>query len=571
MTLINPEAILQEVRAEKARRSLSEFVRQAWPLVDPGMPLRWGWHVDAICEHLEAVSRGWIRKLLINIPPGHAKSLLVAVFWPAWEWTWKPTTQSIFSSYAQELAERDSIRCRDLICQEWYQNSFVTRRWEVGPQVFEVDATVRKHEVWDFNPAQNRVNSFKNTLSGARQCLSVGSKATGFRGNKVVCDDPLNVKDATSKVIRDDAWYWWSKVMPTRINDPARDSFVMIMQRVHEEDPSGMILEGGGYEHLCLPTEFEGERRCVTYVRKPDGFTLEAPRSFSPEMLKRIEAAEPGARVPFFADPREVEGDLLFPALFTPEVVEELKKPLSGLGEDGFAGQHQQRPAPAEGAMFKYKWWRFWRPDGTAPAGSAPRPKRCVPVETHPAKPLPKIQQVVGSLDAAFKDTDGSDFVVFTVWGVYFAERYLLDLVRGRMDFSKTRSTLAGCGNKRCPGCGPCASCLLRRWAKCRRWLIEDKANGTAVVNSLLTFVPGIIPVTPEGGKESRASAMQPYVEAGQVFLPEGAEWVQTYVDEFAAFPRGKHDDQVDSSSQAIIYLSTNVDVARSLALATSL
>lgn len=543
MTLINPQAALVAAKAEKARRSLAEFVRQAWPLVDPGMPLRWGWHVDAICAHLEEVSRGGIRRLLINIPPGHAKSLLVAVFWPAWEWTWKPTTQSIFSSYAQELAERDSVRCRDLILQPWYQERFVTRQWEVGSQEFYAPDGAP----WEFNPAQNRVNSFKNTVAGARQCLSVGSKATGFRGNKVVCDDPLNATDAMSDIARESAWYWWSIVMSTRVNDPATDSFLMICQRLHEDDPSGRILAGKSYEHLCLPTEFEGDRRCVTYIKRPD-----APKE------------------QFFEDPRSEEGELLFPALFTPEVVEQTKAPITGLGTDGFAGQHQQRPSAAEGGMFKKTYWRFWAPDGTRPVGDAPRPKGCVSTTNHPPKALPKLHQIIGSLDAAFKDGKKNDYVVFTVWGIHFAERYLLEIVRMKLDYGATKARLAGCLDKRCRGCAKCALALTKRHPKARRWLVEDKANGSAIVNELRIHVPGIIEVNPEGGKVTRAEVTASYAEAGQIYLAEGDPQNEVFVEEHAMFPRGKHDDIVDSTSQLMVYTSCNVDVARLAALANA-
>lgn len=554
--LVNPRNLRAEIQAEKCRKSLSEFVRHAWPIADPGARLRWNWHIDALCDHLEQVSFCNMRKLLINIAPGFAKSLLVAVFWPAWEWTWRPTKQNLFSSYAQELAERDSIRCRDLMMSDWYQDNFVRQRGTGGGPL------------WEFNPAQNRVNSFKNSLAGARQCLSVGSKATGFRGDGVTCDDPLNVKDANSKLARDESIYWWTKVMPTRVNDPALGTFVVIGQRVHEEDLSGFLLEGGGYEHLSLPTEFEGDRRCVTYIRPmgenvtTDGWVDDAEES--------VVAADP---VVFFRDPRTVEGELLFPSLFTEKVVAELKKPVSGLGEDGFAGQHQQRPSPAGGGMFKLAWWRFWKPDGVAPAGNTLRPKGCVTVETHPARVLPRLHQIVGSVDAAFKETDRSDFVVATIWGVHFAEWYLLDVVRERMDFTKTIAMIAGCekGQKRaCHGCALCARALTKRWPRCRKWLIEDKANGSAIVNTLKKTVPGLVEINPEGGKEARAAAMQPYVEAGQIYLPEGAAWVPTYIAEFASFPRGKHDDQVDSSSQAIIHIGSNPEVQRAIALATS-
>src|SRR5215475_4401056 len=111
----------REVDRELAGRSLSEFVRQAWVVVEPATPFVPGWHIDAIIEHLEAVSRGKIRNLLINVPPRHMKSLLVSVFWPAWEWISWPARRWLYSSYAASLSMRDSVKCRRLIESPWYQ------------------------------------------------------------------------------------------------------------------------------------------------------------------------------------------------------------------------------------------------------------------------------------------------------------------------------------------------------------------------------------------------------------------------------------------------------------------
>ena len=196
---------LTAIKAEQARRSFYRFVKQAWSVVEPAQPLLDGWHVEAMCDHLQAVKEGHIRKLLINIPPGHAKSKIVSVCWPAWVWAaGRPSWRLLAGSYASELAIRDSVGCRALIESPWYQNNFA-REWELSGD-------------------QNVKGYFTNTATGARLAISVGGKATGFRGNCVMVDDPLNVIDAPSKLKRDEAIFWWDKAMSSRVNDLSRDA-----------------------------------------------------------------------------------------------------------------------------------------------------------------------------------------------------------------------------------------------------------------------------------------------------------------------------------------------------------
>ena len=113
MTVLVPTR--DELRAERARRSLSAFVREAWPVLEPGTPFVSNWHIDAICDHLEAITAGELNRLIVNIPPRHMKSLAVTVFWPCWEWLTRPETRWLFASYAQGLSTRDSLKCRRLI------------------------------------------------------------------------------------------------------------------------------------------------------------------------------------------------------------------------------------------------------------------------------------------------------------------------------------------------------------------------------------------------------------------------------------------------------------------------
>ncbi|MBB3607333.1 phage terminase large subunit [Rhizobium sp. BK602] len=287
--------------AEKIRQrcqSLAGFVREAWHVVEPAVDYVHGWHIDAICRHLEAVTSGDITRLLINVPPGTMKSLLCGVFWPAWEWGPKnrPELRYLGSSYSEHYAKRDNRRMRDLVASEWYQTLW-------GDQV----RLTRAGEM-----------AFSNTRMGFRQGVPF-SRLTGGRGDRVIIDDPHSVDGAESEAERASTVRTFRESVPTRLNDPQHSAIVVVMQRLHEADVSGTILTLGlGYEHLMLPMEFEPERRCCTSIG--------------------------------FVDPRMDEGELLFPERFPRTVVERDKVPL---GSYAVAGQFQQRPSPRSGGLFQ--------------------------------------------------------------------------------------------------------------------------------------------------------------------------------------------------------------------------
>jgi predicted phage terminase large subunit-like protein len=490
-TRIRAELDLRKRRrelTEACTRSFRRFIQEAWPVVEPSKAYLPNWHIDAIADHLQAVTEGQIKNLLVNIPPGHAKSLLVSVLWPAWVWVRDPQWRSLFASYAVTLAIRDSVRCRSLIDSEWYQ------------QTFNPD--------WGFSADQNQKAYYQNTVTGFRYSLGVGGSGTGWRGNLVAVDDPLNAKDQYSDAAIHECVFWWDQVMSSRLNDLATGNKVIIMQRLSERDLSGHVLEVGGYEHLCLPTEFEPNRRAATSIG--------------------------------FQDPRTEEGELLFPALFSKEVIGDVKRTL---GNQGFAGQHQQRPAPAEGAMMKRHWWNFWKPKSVdLPNVSVRLPDSSY----HSVTPidLPEGLSLTQSWDMTFKSTSDSDFVVGQIWGNRGANYFLIDQVRGRWDFPETVRQFRK---------------LTEKHPRATTKLVEDKANGSAVISTLKHDISGIIAVNPEGGKQARAAAISPLIEAGNVYLPHPvvAPWVQDLIEETASFPHASHDDMVDSLTQALIRLST--------------
>lgn len=299
--LLNPDLINNEL----AERSLSEFIKQAWHVLEPGTPYVHGWHIEACAEHLEAITNGDIKRLLINIPPGTMKSMMTSVFWPAWEWGPKGLSNKIIigASHEQGLAIRDNRKMRQLIESEWYQ-----ARW---PIILIKD--------------QNAKLNFQNDKGGFRQACAIKSM-TGVRGHTVIWDDPHSVEGATSEVERETAIRVFNETLPSRLISPIESAIVIIMQRLHENDVSGHILANDfEYTHLCLPMEFEPKRKCITSIG--------------------------------FEDPRTEEGELLFPERFPLEVVERDKKVM---GSYATAGQFQQSPAPRGGGMFKDEWWMYY-------------------------------------------------------------------------------------------------------------------------------------------------------------------------------------------------------------------
>src|SRR5262249_20898010 len=234
--------------------------------------------------------------------------------------------------------------------------------------------------------------------------------------------------------------------------------------------------------------------------------------------------------------PRQERGDLLWPERFGAQEIESLKR---SLGSYAAAGQLQQRPSPAGGGLLKRHWFRYWQPAGAnlppvmvrLPDGAQ---QSLIPVG------LARLDEVIQSWDCAFKDLEKSDYVVGQVWGRTGSDYFLLDQIRAHMD---------------CPATIKAVVRLSEQWPMGLAKLIEDKANGSAVIQMLARDIPGILPVTPEGGKGARAAAGRPLIEAGDIYLPHPpvARWRDDFVEECAAFLNGAHDDQVDAMTQALL------------------
>ena len=291
--------------------SLAGFVREAWKVLEPDARYVHSWHIDAICEHLKAVTDGRINRLLINIPPGSSKSLIVSVLWPAWEWgpQGRRSLRYLATAFNETPVKRDTRKMRDLILSSWYQ--------ALWPEV----VLTRTGET-----------SFANSSTGTREGIAFGS-LTSQRGDRLIIDDPHSVDTAESETERAATTRRFREGATNRLNDQDRSAIVVVMQRLHEQDISGVILKlGMGYVHLRLPMEFEADNPCETKIG--------------------------------FSDPRQVDGDLLDPVRFPRQVVEELRR---DMGSYAYAGQYQQRPAPREGGLFQRHWFKL---AGAVPVGA---------------------------------------------------------------------------------------------------------------------------------------------------------------------------------------------------------
>lgn len=490
MAEVSPIILLDSVRRERevraAEASLSEFTRQAWHVLEPSAELKWGWGLDAICLHLQAVSDEEIFRLLMNVPPGSMKSLLTNVFWPAWEWgpLAKPHMRFLSTAHKQDLAVRDNIKCRRLIQSEWYQE-----RWPI-----------------QLMGDQNAKTKFENDATGFREAMAFTSM-TGSRGDRVTLDDPLSVDDANSDPALAAAESTFREALPTRVNND-KSAIVVIMQRLHEKDTSGIILsEKLGYEHLCIPMRFEEARRCRTSIG--------------------------------FVDPRKVEGELFFPERFSEKTVKELEKTL---GEYATAGQLQQRPSPAGGGILKVDHFQLWPHD----------------------KELPTIEYVVQSLDPAYTEKTTNDPSAFGAYGVFTHNgrrgAMLLDCWADHLTFPDLRSKLVEEWHALY---GKTSS---RKGKKADALLIEAKASGLSLIQDLRQANLPAVPYNPgSADKVNRAHQASPILELDCIWIPESAKepgkpvtWARAFLKELEVFPNGENDDQVDQFTQAMIFLRDN-------------
>lgn len=329
---------------------------------------------------------------------------------------------------------------------------------------------------------------------GGVRSVGLTSGLTGRPVDVLFIDDPIKSQDdADSEVWRERVWNWWRTVGSTRLAPGA--PVVLVLTRWHEDDLAARLLkaeDGSRWRVINIPALADHD-----------------PAKGESDSLGR----KPGEWL------RSARG----------RTEQQWREIRVQAGSRAFTALYQGRPSPDKGNVWLRQWWRRY----SVPLWSQ-----------HPDKPgawiVHDCDEVLISADMAFKDTKGSDYVAIGVWARRGAEVYLLYQVRKRLSFTETLTAF-------------CAVCEM--WPQASAKLVEDKANGTAVIDSLRKKIPGIIAVTPTESKYARTSAVAPFVEAGNVFLPDGDVAlfdVEGFIDECAGFPRAAHDDQVDQASQAL-------------------
>lgn len=298
-----------------AENSLHAFVKLAWSQIEGNKPFIDGWHIAAICEHLEACIRGEIKTLLVNCPPRMTKTNLISIMFPAWVWIKKPWAKFMYASYAQHISWEHSRICKMLIESPWYKQNW--------------------GELVQLSKDQSTKGHFANTALGYRIATSVGGSATGLGSDILVGDDINNAADGQSEVTREGVNDWIARVWSTRLNPGGLGVNIMTSQRVHEMDASGFWLsrdEDSNIIKLILPMEYESNRRCKTIIL-------------------------PSTNGKPWEDPRKKDGELLCEDYQDSKKIREHKL---RLGSYNYAGQYQQRPSPESGGLIKRPWFQVW-------------------------------------------------------------------------------------------------------------------------------------------------------------------------------------------------------------------
>jgi len=491
----SPEILLDLIRKEEERRlaevSLYEFVKQAWHVVEPGVPFVGGWHIEVICQHLEAVTNGDIKRLLINIPPRMSKSTIVSVIWPMWEWILHPEEKFLCASYSGTLATRDNLKARRLVQSPWYQE-----RWG---------------DRFQLSGDQNAKQRYENDHTGYRIATSVGGTATGEGGSRLLLDDPHSAQEAQSDVVRETALEWFDMVWSTRLNNAKTDAMVTIMQRLHERDISGHILDDiRGWEHLMIPAEYDGGKRKTSLG---------------------------------YYDPRQNVGDLICPERLGEKEMTELKQLL---GVYGSSGQLQQDPTPTGGGILKTQFFKLWPHD----------------------KALPQFEFILQSYDCAFTEKTTGDPTACSVWAIftYNGKRnvMLIDAWDEHLTYPELRKRAINDWTVEYGGMSEKSA--FNRPKRPDRVLVEAKASGQSLLQDLrLAKVPAIGYNPGKADKISRAHQASPTLELEIIWIPESAKnpgrhvsWANTFIKQLAKFPVADHDDYVDTFTQAIIYLKND-------------
>ena len=395
----------------------------------------------------------------------------MTVIYPSWVWLTEPEHNFLTASYSLDSSTEHSVTRRSLLQSLWFQRLFGDRFQLAGDR--------------------NQVAQYANDRRGQMIATSVGATTMGRGCDTAILDDPVSADQAVSDAERTTANNWIDATLRSRLNDPAKGAIVVVMQRLHELDATGFLLEQ--------------EPGVWTDVRIP--LVAEEDETWTFPISGRIVQRK--------------AGDILMPERFTPEVVEQQRA-----RRLVFAGQYQQRPAPLEGNFIKRSEVRYY-------GGIDPRTGQ-------PDEKLPDtFDRKIVSVDCAFKDLATSDYVSVVVIGVKGRKRYILNVVNQHLDAAATEAEIRRQRD-------------AHRWVNAV--LVEDKAKGPAMVQRLKVNLPGVVEINPQGGKIARMFAAAEW-QAGDWFVDRNAAWSEPFIEQITMFPNAAHDDMADAMSQASAWL----------------
>jgi len=473
---------IELIDKELCQRSYYYFLKLFWGEIITEK-MQNAFHIKYLCDELQTIGERIIARqeklydLIINIPPGESKSTIVTIYFPVWLWIKDPSIRVISGSYAATLSIEHATKSRTLIRSDKFQ-----KFW--GDKI-------------KVSKDNDNKSFYSNSNGGERKSVSVGGAVTGSHAHLLLVDDPVNPKQANSVTLLETSNKWIDETLSTRVVDAAITPTILIMQRLHENDATGVKLKqlkenpNLKIKHICLPASDE--------------------YPIYPVELKQ-----------FYTD------GVLNPLRKPKEILADFK---AKLGSYGFAAQMGQQPAPPEGNIIKGKWFSYYD-------------KKII------------IEQILNNklhvdffIDSAYSEktvknnnnaalNDPSALIAFTV---YQKSLYILNCIEIWLDFPDLikfipKYTSENFENKK--------SLIL----------VEPKASGKSIVQFLkketsLNIKEGVAPTT---SKIERTHANAPFIEAGRVFLPKDEFWVQDFLKQVETFPFASHDDKVDCLNGAI-------------------
>jgi predicted phage terminase large subunit-like protein len=435
------------------------FLIKVFETISPAAEFRMNWAVEAMVYEAECIIAGETTRLIVNVPPRHLKTIIFSVALPAFLLGQDPRKRIICVSYSSDLAVKFANDFRAVMTSAWYRRVFPNTK---------------------ISREKDTQTETMTTARGSRLTTSVYGTLVGRGADIVILDDPQKPDESLSEAHRTNVGEWFDTTVLQRLDSKSVGAVVMVMQRCHEDDLAGRLLEKGRWRQLKVPAIAEQDERIQIGRRK----------------FHRRRAGS-------IIDPR---GDTL-------KDLEDLRR---DMGEVFYSAQYQQNPIPLAGNIIKAAWFKDY--------DSAPN--------------IQPNDQVVISIDTAMKGDPGADYSVATIWLSRGDNMYLLDVWRERVDYPALKRAVL----------------RLREARAGATLLIEDKGSGTSLIQDLRDQKIAAIAVNPDGDKTTRLAKVSAQFESGAVLFPKTAPWLSALKAELLAFPGAKHDDQVDSVSQALLW-----------------